>query len=700
MTATHPAAVVAGPRTGDASADSGAVTRRGPSRLGAWWAVLLVPIVAVPVATTLVAGRTPYDQVSSGYPGAFTAVASTVVRLGADLSALLVTGALVHLLAVRTARGRAGRDRLSVRGADEVEVLRVASAVWLMAALVGCVVDSADANGLSLAVLVNPAALPVLFSGAYLPIAWAVTAACALLIHLLSWRLRRWDDLLLPSWLTALGLLAPVAVGHVLVGPGHDIGGDAEYLVTLASYAALGACAVVALRSARRHAVPATTRRRLGTLVVVGGAVALAGEVVVLVFESAWHPLDSGWTGIFSAVRLAALALAVGIGIRLRRSAGADAAATSQGWAKGRGPLWVLLAASATVVAARTAETRLPPPKYFVPSSIQENFLGYGVPSNPTLLVWLTQWRINLLFTTMAVAGSAIYLMGVSRLRRRGDHWPPGRVVAWLAGWAVVAVTLDSGLGRYSSASFSLHMLVHMVLTMVGPALLVLGGPVTLAMRATRPAPAGEPAGPHEWIVAATQSQMLRVLWNPLTAFVGFIGSFYLLYLTPLFDLLMRYHYAHQAMNLHFLISGYLFYGLVVGVDRPPRPLPHLGRLGFVIAAMPFHAFFAVVVMTGGTIIAKTFYTYLQPVWQTNLLHDQYVGGGIAWAAGEGPLLFVVLVLCVSWARQDAREAARSDRAADRTDRARSLGSTVEDDLDAYNEMLRRFAERGRETSG
>ena len=41
-------------------------------------------------------------------------------------------------------------------------------------------------------------------------------------------------------------------------------------------------------------------------------------------------------------------------------------------------------------------------------------------------------------------------------------------------------------------------------------------------------------------------------------------------------------------MNVHFLIVGYLYYSLIIGVDRPPRPLPHIGKLGYVLAAMAF----------------------------------------------------------------------------------------------------------------
>jgi len=138
-------------------------------------------------------------------------------------------------------------------------------------------------------------------------------------------------------------------------------------------------------------------------------------------------------------------------------------------------------------------------------------------------------------------------------------------------------------------------------------------------------------------------------------------------------------------MNVHFLIVGYLFYSLIAGVDRPPRPLPHIGKLAMVLAAMPFHAFFGVIVMTSSTIIGELFYRYIAIPWNTNLLHDQYVAGGIAWAAGELPLIVVVIALVMQWAKQDQKEAKQRDR---------HLDSGVDDSFAAYNEMLTRLNDR------
>jgi cytochrome c oxidase assembly factor CtaG len=178
---------------------------------------------------------------------------------------------------------------------------------------------------------------------------------------------------------------------------------------------------------------------------------------------------------------------------------------------------------------------------------------------------------------------------------------------------------------------------------------------------------------------------MLRRLYNPLLVFVVFVGSYYVLYLTPLFGIMMKFHWAHQLMNLHFLVIGYLYYGMLVGVDRMPREVPHVAKLGLVLAAMPFHAFFGVIIMSSNRIVAEMFYLELELPWTIDLPRSQYIGGGVAWAGGEIPLLIVIIVLAAQWARQDRIEAIRTDR---------HLDSGLDDSWGSYNEMLQKLTER------
>jgi cytochrome c oxidase assembly factor CtaG len=273
----------------------------------------------------------------------------------------------------------------------------------------------------------------------------------------------------------------------------------------------------------------------------------------------------------------------------------------------------------------------------------------------------------------------------VRRLRRRGDAWPTGRIVAWLCGCAALLFATSSGVGRYMPAMFSMHMAAHMLLSMLVPVLLVLGGPVTLALRALPAAGRNDPPGPREWLLAALHSRVSKFLTNPIVATVLFVAGFYGLYFGGIFDVAASSHAAHLAMNLHFLLTGYLFYWVVIGVDPTPRPIPPLAKLGVVFASLPLHAFFGVLLMGSDTVLAGSFYESLKLYWHTDLIGDQRLGGGIAWAAGEIPLVLVMIALLIQWTRSDQRDAKRLDRAADRDDDA---------DLEAYNAMLAQMAKR------
>jgi len=214
---------------------------------------------------------------------------------------------------------------------------------------------------------------------------------------------------------------------------------------------------------------------------------------------------------------------------------------------------------------------------------------------------------------------------------------------------------------------------------------MALGGVVTLVLKASRPASRGEPVGLYEWTGELMRWRPAAVVYHPVLVFALFVGSYYGLYLTELFGIAIRFHWAHQLMNVHFLITGYLFYSLAVGVDRGPRQLPHIGRLGFVFASMPFHAFFGVILMSMSTVIAETYYRYLGQSWATDLSASQRAGGGIAWAGAELPLLILIIALSLQWARSDEREALRKDRHYD---------TGLDDEFEAYNRMLKALSER------
>ncbi|MFI9270893.1 cytochrome c oxidase assembly protein [Kitasatospora sp. NPDC052896] len=298
-----------------------------------------------------------------------------------------------------------------------------------------------------------------------------------------------------------------------------------------------------------------------------------------------------------------------------------------------------------------------------------------------SVLTWSPDWP----FLLGCLLALGLYGAGVVRLLRRGDRWPVGRSVAWVAGVASIVFITCSGLNEYGMALFSAHMIQHMALSMLAPILLLLGAPITLALRSLRPAGKGRPRGPRELLVALLHSRYVKVISHPAFTIPLFIASLYGLYFTPLFDFLMRSQLGHVAMMVHFLAVGLLFFWPIMGVDPGPHRPGHVMRIIELFMGMPFHAFFGVAVMMATSPLVTTFTAAGAPPG-TDLMADQKMAGGITWAFGEIPTAVVLIALVFQWSKSEQRSAKRTDRAADRDGDA---------ELNAYNAYLASLEKRG-----
>ncbi|WP_438822037.1 cytochrome c oxidase assembly protein [Actinocrinis puniceicyclus] len=289
---------------------------------------------------------------------------------------------------------------------------------------------------------------------------------------------------------------------------------------------------------------------------------------------------------------------------------------------------------------------------------------GMGGPPPPPSFARMWTLAPSPFFLVVIVVLLALYAAGMTRMLRRGDGWPIARAVSFLAGLVLLFAMTCTGLAEYGMYLFSAHMLQHMVLSMAVPLFLLLGAPITLMLRALRPAAAGH-TGPRELLLGLLHSRFARVVSSPLFTLPLFVASLYGLYFTTLFDVLMRSAAGHDFMLVHFLAVGLLFFWPIMGVDPAPHRSPYVIRILELFAAMPFHAFFGVAVMMSSSLITRTF-AHPPASWGVDPASDQSTGGGLAWAFGEVPTLIVLLVLFIQWSRSDEREARRNDRKADR----------------------------------
>ena len=665
------------------TAPPGSPSRRGPAAVLGLVGVGAALAVLVAAALTLLVGG-PVDAVPGlSNPGRFTIVALPTVRALAEISMAVAVGALL-LAAFLVPPQRSGF--LDVAGYRAMRFAAVAAFAWALAAALMVPLTVADTLGRPLGDVLDVGLLAQTVPRLSTATAWLATALIALLVLAACRTVLGWGWTVVTFGLSVIGPLPVALTGHSATGGSHDVASDSLMLHVLAACLWVGGLIAVlgtaAARGPDRATALATAVPRYSRLALVCWlAVGLTGVVNALVRVAPADLLTTGYGGLVVG-KAVALGVLGGLGLAHRRWTIARAAAGETG-ALVRLAAVEIVVMLATIGLAVALGRSAPPATAVAPPSRTEVLIGYDLTAPPTALRLLVDWRFDLIYGTAALVLAAVYLAGVRRLRRRGDAWPPGRTLAWLCGCAALLVATSSGIGRYGPAMFSVHMAEHMILSMLVPILLVLGAPVTLALRALPPAGRAGPPGPREWLLAAVHSPWARFFTHPLVALPVFVGSYYVLYFSGLFAAALPVHGAHVFMNLHFLVTGLLFFWPLIGIDPAPRRLPPPARLGVLFASVPFHAFFGVALMSAGTVIGGAFYRALALPWVTDPLRDQQTGGGLAWASGELPLLLVVIVLLVQWSRQDERSARRDDRRADADGDA---------DLVAYNAMLRRLA--------
>jgi cytochrome c oxidase assembly factor CtaG len=285
----------------------------------------------------------------------------------------------------------------------------------------------------------------------------------------------------------------------------------------------------------------------------------------------------------------------------------------------------------------------------------------------------LPRWHLGSVFSawgfdpwlfvvTVWVAG--LYIVGVWTLRRRGDAWPWARTFWFVVvGMGTFALATQSGIGAYDTTLLSVHMVQHMLLSMVVPLSLALGAPVTLALRTL-------PPGPRRRLLVVLHSRVAKVLTFPPLTFTLYVASPWALYFTAWYTGSLHSDYVHEMMHIHLVLVGSLFFWPLLGVDPVPGRVGYPFRMLLILMTLPFHAFLGVTIMGASTLIAGDYYASLRegPMasWLPTAAEDQHLAGGILWAAGDLVALVFFGVLFAQWVRSSMKEAAREDRRLDR----------------------------------
>jgi putative copper resistance protein D len=518
----------------------------------------------------------------------------------------------------------------------------------------------------------------------------AFQAVIAGIVLAISFSAKKILTLIFAMIIALVALVAPVFQSHSASGGSHSlvIGSLVIHVFALALW--VGGVFALGLLSEKDRAIVVPRFSQLAlwsavAIVISGGVNAWAR----LNFNAAW---GSKYSYIVLAKIVATIAL-VAIGYLHRKNLEKKDSINWSGFAKlltTEAIIMVVTVLMGSWLSSTGSPDRPGSEKYDAALSI----VGVSTPPKPNVSRILWSYEPDALMIGILITMVALYVKGVMVLTKRGDKWPVGRTVSFAIGIAVTDFATSGGLGLYAHFSFSYHMMAHMLLGMIAPIFLVLGAPMTLALRTLPQGRTPEERGVRGSLLAALHSKVGIFYTNPIVALLIFDGSLFGLYFTNLFADLMQSHIGHLIMNLHFLAAGFLFFFVIIGVDPNPRRIPHLVQMVVLFAAMSIHAFFSVALMSTTTLIDKGYFKSLQTPWLTDLLGDQKLGGSIGWSMGEIPILIALVATFINWLRDDTREAKRIDR---NTARQAAMGEP--DDLANYNQYLQELAQRDKNES-
>lgn len=655
---------------------------RGPVALVS---VALVALAVSSAAVGLVLTGGAYAAPPAGLPdsGPLVVWGSSILRVLTDAAAVTTVGFLLST-ALLAPSGKDGV--ISREGRRDVIRASWAAFAWAILALLQFSFVLAEVLGLPLAETVDPAVVSTYANELPVTRALLVMALLAVIVGVAA--LTTATSGAAAVWLivAVLAAVLPALAGHASGLGDHELAVTAGVAHVAAAVLWIGGLIALTAHALRRD-IPMQRAVERFSPIAITAIVLLAISGLANAYTRLDGPAQLVTTG-YGQVTLMKAGLIIGLAaigyvMRSRITPSLSSVSRVSAFARVAG-IELTIMAMAVGLGVALATSPYPREELALPS-LGESLLGFAYPPPPTVEAVAFGGRIDPLFLTLSLIAAALYVIGYARLRRRGDAWPVTRLLSWLGGIAIVIWCTNAGISTYAMVSVGLHMVQHMTLTMLAPILLVLGAPATLALRALKPAKGNE-RGPREWLVWFLHSPITRVLTNPFYVFVVYVIGLYGLYFTPAFGWLMGSHVGHVVMQAHFLISGYLFYWVLIGIDPRPKPLPYWGRMMLLLLALGIHGFFAVIMMMGSTPMAVEWFGVVRPEWVTDPLQDTLLGGQVAWGLSEIPTLIVLIVIAVQWAQSDDRDAQRRDRQADRDDDA---------ELRAYNEHLARLSQRG-----
>jgi cytochrome c oxidase assembly factor CtaG len=260
------------------------------------------------------------------------------------------------------------------------------------------------------------------------------------------------------------------------------------------------------------------------------------------------------------------------------------------------------------------------------------------------LYFWLTEWDWQPSIIGGTILILALYVYAIGPLREKfhlANEISPGKVLAFVLGVNLMFLSLFSALDELGDRYlFSAHMLQHLILTMVGPPLMLIGTPGWLI----------EPLLRNRVVL-----RIGKILTHPVVAFTLFNVDIWVWHAPPLYDATLVNLNLHILEHVSFVLFGLIFWWPMFSPVK--EGLPRLSTGGQILYLF-FGSMPMMVLGAGLTFVPPLYapYLYAPRVWGLSPAADQQLGGLLMWVPVSLYMIVIMSILFIRWMQQLERE--------------------------------------------
>ncbi len=238
-------------------------------------------------------------------------------------------------------------------------------------------------------------------------------------------------------------------------------------------------------------------------------------------------------------------------------------------------------------------------------------------------------WTLPLPLTLLCLLFVILYFKGWRNLRANpAGKISTSRAIGFLSGLLLIWIAIGSPLAMLDAQLLTAHMVQHLLLMTIGPALLLLGAPL-LALRSSLP----------QRFVQALLDPMFRsnplqsvgkFLSNPIVCWLAASVTLILWHIPTIFAVALESPALHLAEHATFLFAGFFFWWPVIQ-PWPASPIwPRWPLLLYLfLATIPCDILSAY--LTFSDRVVYTSYLQNPPALGFSVLQDQQFAGSLMW---------------------------------------------------------------------